>query len=159
GVARRMRPSASWIDIPDAEPIPLLPPPYEPDVQTPESARGGATPEAPPAKSALRDFHLLSVVDFTNALCFGYVKDREHVRVFQLHQFHGMPVLAPPDRGNDRWQVCNLQLLSLLKHDEPRAYISEHLPRMSELREAKTRSLDDFEREALAVLQRGESLK
>jgi hypothetical protein len=99
------------------------------------------------------------VRDFINAGGFGYVKDRKHVSGFQSHQFHRMPSLASPDHGNVRWQVCSLQLLSLIKHDEPRAYISEHLPQMNELRKAETRALDEFERKALTSLERGEALK
>src|SRR5258708_39906209 len=66
-----------------------------------------------------------------------------------------MPKLEAPLR----WIVQDLELVSLLKHDEPVAYVSKNLPRMDELREAKTRPLDAFERDALEVLRRGEDLK
>src|SRR5260370_2629567 len=65
----------------------------------------------------------------------------------------------PKTETGPGWLVQALDLLSLLKHEEPVAYLSEHLPRMDELREAKTRPLDAFERDALEVLRRGEDLK
>jgi hypothetical protein len=51
-----------------------------------------------------------------------------------------------------------LELVSLLKHDPPAAYISENLPRMEDLREAPTRLLDEFEASALQKLRTGEEL-
>jgi hypothetical protein len=43
-------------------------------------------------------------------------------------------------------------------HEEPVAYVSEHLPKMDELREAPTRALDNFEEMGLKQIQRGEDL-
>jgi hypothetical protein len=43
-------------------------------------------------------------------------------------------------------------------HEKPVAYVSEHLPRMEELRPAPTRPLNAFESEGLSVLQLGEDL-
>ena len=51
-----------------------------------------------------------------------------------------------------------MSLVSLLKHDEPRVYLSDHQPVMSELRRARTRSLDTFEAEALRRLNAGEDI-
>jgi hypothetical protein len=51
-----------------------------------------------------------------------------------------------------------LELVSLLKHDVPMVYVSDHLPRMDELEDAKTRSLSPFERKSLARLREGEDL-
>ena len=50
------------------------------------------------------------------------------------------------------WRFRNLELVSLLKHDEPRVYLSKNLPRMGELRNAPTRPLDAFEAAALPRL-------
>ena len=59
----------------------------------------------------------------------------------------------------EHWEIQDLALVSLLKFDEPAVYISRHLPRMDELREAPTRRLDGFEQEALEGMRRGENLQ
>jgi len=48
--------------------------------------------------------------------------------------------------------------VGLLLHAEPVVYVSEHLPRMDEQREAPTRPLDRFEASALEGLRRGEDI-
>ena len=50
-------------------------------------------------------------------------------------------------------------MVSLLKHDEPVTYVSNHLPRMDELRDAPTRPLSSFETNALACLRKGQDLQ
>jgi hypothetical protein len=96
--------------------------------------------------------HRDSVVDFVNVAGFGYVKDRQHFAGFQEHQVSQTPTLARP------WKLQTLDLVGLLLHDEPIAYVSENLPRMEELRAAPIRDLDDFETAGLLALQRGEDL-
>jgi len=104
--------------------------------------------------------HAEGVGDFVNPEGFGYGRDREHVRGYQSHQFRSMP---EPDRSEmgqtQRWSIQSLELVSLLKHPEPVAYLSQHLPRMDELREAPTRPLKGFETKALAALKTGEDLQ
>lgn len=51
-----------------------------------------------------------------------------------------------------------LELVSLLKHETPRVYVSKHLPRMDELTDAPTRPLDGFERDSLVKLLRGDNV-
>src|SRR5580704_13498469 len=114
---------------------------------------------AGPDQEALRSLHIDSFADFVNVLGFGYIQDQFHVAGFQSHQFRAMPQLKEKSTENDAWRVTNLQLLSLLRFKEPAAYISVHLPRMDELREAKTRPLDAFEKTALAALRRGEDIE
>ena len=58
----------------------------------------------------------------------------------------------------DRWKVRTLDLVGLLVHEAPVVYVSDHLPRMEELRGAPTRPLDKFEALGLSVLRRGEDL-
>ena len=58
----------------------------------------------------------------------------------------------------EQWEVWRLELVGLLLHEKPVAYVTEHLPRMDELGEAPTRSLDRFEMSALERLRRGEDL-
>jgi hypothetical protein len=56
------------------------------------------------------------------------------------------------------WHVQSLELVSLLKFRTPKVYVSESLPNMSELQNAKTRELDEFESSSLKRLYTGEFL-
>jgi hypothetical protein len=96
--------------------------------------------------------HLQSVIDFVNAPGFGFVKDRQHVAGFQSHQFSQVPDPAKS------WTVDRLELVGLVLHDQPVAYVSPSLPKMDDLREAPTRDLDGFEAVGLEALLRGDQL-
>jgi hypothetical protein len=89
---------------------------------------------------------------FLNPTEFGFGKDRTSIFGFRPHQFRH-DADAPT-----RWQVARLELIGLLKYNEPRAYVSEHLPKMDELREATTRTLDNFEQRAISTLASGEDV-
>src|SRR5438132_826763 len=82
-----------------------------------------------PAEDALRDMHQDSVLDFVNPKGLGFIKDREHVKGFQAHHFHAVLRVKSP-LATERWRIHSLELVSLLKHEEPVAYLSKHLPRM-----------------------------
>src|SRR5260370_3500169 len=99
----------------------------------------------------LRAFHRDSLLDFVNPRGFGWVKSRAEVAGFQGHFFRAIP-------KSERWLVRNIELVGLLKHDEPVVYVTANLPRMEEIRTAKTRSLDSFEEAGLKELQQGETL-
>lgn len=159
----RMRwpgPQKQYIELPEAEPIPLPSPRQEPpnSVAQNETSPGEAVLGLPDPDS-LRKMHRAGLVDFVNPEGFGYVQDRRHVRGFQAHQFRTMPELTKASKDTQRWQVRSIELVSLLKHDEPVAYLSRNLPRMDQLRDAKTRPLDSFEKTALGDLQRGDNLR
>ena len=96
--------------------------------------------------------HERNFLSFLDPFNFGYVRDRDHVVGFRPHQFR-KEADAP-----QRWKVERLELVGLLKYDDPVVYLSENLPAMDELRDAPTRPLDTFESEALAKLRRGEDL-
>jgi hypothetical protein len=70
-----------------------------------------------------------------------------------------MPQLAGTGANQERWEVARLDLVSLFKHAEPVAYVSEELPRMDQLRKAPTRPLDELEKTMLVELQQGEDLQ
>ncbi len=103
-------------------------------------------------EGSLLDLHGAGLLDFINHENFGYVKDRRHVAGFQSHRFSKVP---EPAEG---WRVEMLDLIGLLLHEKPVAYVSADLPRMDELRKAPTRPLDRFESAALEKLRRGEDL-
>ncbi len=59
---------------------------------------------------------------------------------------------------NAIWLLTDLELVSLLKHDQPMVYESEFLPTMDPSGEAYLRNLNDFEATALRSLFNGEQL-
>jgi hypothetical protein len=98
-----------------------------------------------------RELHQDSILNFVNKRGFGFVKDRRHVAGFQEHGFSEVPAAGS-------WQLRTLDLVGLVLHDEPVAYVSANLPRMDELREAPTRPLDTFELAGLESIRGGNDL-
>ncbi len=109
-------------------------------------------PDSSKDSDGLLSLHQGSVVDFVNADNFGFFKDRRHVAGFQEHQFSQTPTPFKP------WTLQTLDLIGVALHEKPVVYVSEYLPRMDELRMARTRTLDDFETAGLAALEQGEEL-
>ena len=103
-------------------------------------------------RSKLQELHTAGLLDFINFANFGYVKDRRNVAGFQSHRFSKVP---GPAEG---WRVQTLDLVGLLLHKDPVAYVSANLPRMDELKKAPTRPLDRFETGGLKKLRGGEDL-
>ena len=99
----------------------------------------------------LKQMHIDGLVNFINVRGFGYIKDREHVAGFRSHEFSALPKA-------ENLKIKRLDLIGLLMHEKPVAYVSEKLPRMSELVKAPTRGLSDFELAGLEALQKGEDL-
>jgi hypothetical protein len=105
-------------------------------------------------------FHRISVVDFVHPETMGYVKSKHEVAGFVPHAFHVHPgeiASSTPDR---KWQLQELQLVSLLRFPEPRVYLTENLPRMDELsaEDIETRGLDEFESNSLNSLEASQDL-
>ena len=166
GITRQVGPRKEFIDLPVADPIPL------PSARQEASTTAAAVTESPtspaspadligmvPEEKNLREMHEDSIIDFVNPKGFGFVKDREHVKGFQAHHFHAMPRLNDSPTQTQRWRIQSVELVSLLKHEQPVAYLSKHLPRMDELRHAPTRPLNPFEQNALRRLQKGDDLQ
>lgn len=110
--------------------------------------RADYRPNLPEQSGDVSALHLDALVDFVNPRGFGYTRDREHVAGFRTHGFTRVPDLA----------VERVELVSLLKHDEPAVYVSDHLPEMTRLKGVLTRPLDTFEAAGLASLHKGEDL-
>ncbi|HJT78169.1 MAG TPA: hypothetical protein VJ739_13275, partial [Gemmataceae bacterium] len=147
GVSRLPRPSPYFVrpDYWEETPAPQPIPPYPPADLAPAPLRAAAGSDLPAA-------HEYNTLDFLDPARFGFVRDREHVIGFRPHRFREAP------RDPPRWRINRLELVSLLKYDEPAAYLSSNFPRMDELSDAPTRPLDGFEKEALAKLRGGEDL-
>lgn len=109
-----------------------------------------------PKTNDLENLHQEGSLDFVFPRGFGYIKDRDNVAGFIPHRLSMHPNLS----GSNTWDVTRLELVSLLKHNEPRVYLSQHLPSMKELRSTTvpTRPLDDFEKTSLTNLRKGEYL-
>ncbi len=130
-------------------------PSYEPDQEQEPLSRKSDIPAIKIRDEELLFLHDESAKDFLEPDRMGYVKDREHVAGFIAHRFQ-QP--ASDHNKSKEWQVVRLELVSLLKHKVPVAYLSKNLPRMEELKNAETRPLTEFETQALAQLRSQEDL-
>jgi hypothetical protein len=123
-----------------------------------------------PRTVELDRLHDAGILDFINPSLEWYFKDRQHVAGFQSHQFSYVPNArkdrkpksldfngaTEPDAENLKLQT--LDLIGLVVHDGPVAYVSNNLPRMDELRQAPLRELNPFESAGLRALKSGEDL-
>jgi hypothetical protein len=150
GQTRMHRPDATSLAAvsPRNSPVPQPVPRSQPA----ESAAPAQPRESTADEKGLKTMHVNSVVDFANPTGFGLITDRRHVAGFDSHAFSRLPEPSAP------WHVETVDLVGLLLHAEPVAYVSADLPRMDELRKAPTRPLDAFEVAGLERLQAGDDL-
>ena len=103
--------------------------------------------------------HDVSRFDFLDNEGFGgIIAPRTQVAGFIEHGFHRHP--HDHAVGLRRGTINRIELVSLLKFDEPRVYVLDHLPRMDQLSgdTAPTRELNEFEASALEKLRADEDL-
>lgn len=151
GNARMLGVHRDWIDIPKAPPL-LLPngiDDYEAKDTPPLPGELAARERAPFAPGELSKVHQQSIEDFLNVERMGYVRSREEVAGFEPHRFEKMPAIKSE---TESWQVARLELISLLRHPRPVAYVSDQLPNMEALAKVATRPLNAFEEGALVRL-------
>ena len=111
---------------------------------------GDALPDA-----KVRDFfgfHAGSIGSFVNFKGFGYLKSRREVAGFVPHAFESEP------KPNKPYVLERLELVGLVRNPEPAVYVSESLPRMTELDAVTTRPADGFEAAGLKKLAAGEDM-
>jgi hypothetical protein len=107
----------------------------------------------------LQQFHRRALTDFANLDNVGWILDRQHVAGFQPHAFSRDVTNPFTDESHfENYQLESVELVSLLKHPTPVAYVSKHLPKMDELVHAPVRPLDRFELEGLSALASGEDI-
>ncbi len=108
--------------------------------------------------NAVHRLHEVSRNDFLDPNGFGAEIEPERIAGFVEHAMHFSPRDGLEDR--DAWTMERLELVSLLKFDEPRVYVLDHLPRMDQLSgdDVPTRVLDEFEEESLEKLRSDEDL-
>ena len=118
-----------------------------------------------PDLESLQKFHHESHDSFAMDFQFGLFETRDRVAGFEPHAMYfdyWNGNLIP--EGNDvrenpvNWKVNRLELVSLVVHDEPVVYSSDHLPKMDQLSEHETRPLNAFEADSLGRIVNGEDL-
>ncbi len=173
GVSRMIRVRRSGIELPEVQPVrqPDPPPPrpaYAPSGPDAFAEQAAPQHEARPhepsaaghalAKETLFDMHRRGLRDFLAPERMGYARDRDYVVGFEPHRFSSPLAVSSRSDGLDAWQVTRLDLVSLLRHASPVAYVSEHLPAMEDLELLPTRPLDEFESESLPLLKQAEDV-
>jgi hypothetical protein len=141
-------------------------------IELPLPVEGTTRPIGP---ELLSDVHRLAERDSFSRARIGYVRSRDEVAGFEPHGFGqlnanlrgidshaswivGRAPVASEETRSSHWQVARLELVSLLRHDEPRVYLSNKLPQMDQLAEVPNRELDEFEASALPQLRFDEDL-
>jgi hypothetical protein len=96
--------------------------------------------------------HADACIDFINPRLNWLFKDIHHVAGFQSHGLSKVP------EPGDRFKLQTVDLVGLVVHPKPVAYVSDKLPAMDELREAPLRDLNAFESAGLKALQDGNEI-
>lgn len=158
GPVRMLPLHPSSVELPEEKPVPL-PTRQEPSYDSGEEPLPPLAGFPPTERSAaFMSMHRSGLEDFFDMDRIGYVKDPDHVAGFEPHRFTKMPTIRDKSRPRTEWQITQLDLVSLLKHKTPVAYVSKNLPQMDELDDAPTRPLDSFEQNAVERLRSEEDL-
>ena len=96
--------------------------------------------------------HRSAIFDFVDGERMGYVRSRDAVAGFDSHGFSNLANRWTTNKKPARWQVTRLELVGLLRHDEPRVYVAASMPQMDQLADVPHRPLNDFEKAALPKL-------
>lgn len=98
--------------------------------------------------------HIKVLEDFFEPDSFGDVTNSSHVIGFEPHGPNHLnySIGVMDDDDTSHWQLTRLELVSLLRHDEPRVYIADTIPLMNELQSLPHRALNEFEAAALPKL-------
>jgi hypothetical protein len=122
-----------------------------------------------PTLTEVRGVHDQAVGSFANPFTIGFVADVDHVAKFKPHAVVKAPTppaalgpaattakasSGPVERHS--WKVVRMELVSLIKFETPRVYVSKNMPRMEDLANVETRPLSTFEVAALEKLVDGD---
>lgn len=99
--------------------------------------------------------------DFLDRDKIGYVRDQAHVAGFQPHSptrlsealANSHSCGSEPEVSSSHWQLTRLELVSILRHSPPRAYLADSLPAMDKLDQFEHRALTEFEADCLPKLR------
>ena len=156
GIRRMGPPSRESIEMPPLRDIEFAKASPDDERNTWNDWRNGALVTA---DSPIEKAHDASRIDFLDAEGYGNIlAPRTKVAGFVPHAFHHHPLEYAKERP--KWSINRVELVSLLKFDEPRVYVLDHLPRMDQLSSdtAPTRELNEFEASALEKLRSEEDL-
>jgi len=174
GLSRLPAPSPTHLRLPPAPKIPLVSLPLS-SGSTKSTVQLPATAEAAKAAGlqtpSVQDVERLNQylpLYFATVARNGYIKDRNQVAGFEKHAFMYLPTVHQPAPVNQAakgapvekvtWKVERMELISLLKHKQPLAYVTGNLPRMEDVEDAGTRGLNTFESDGLKQLVAGEDV-
>lgn len=113
---------------------------------------------AVPTRGALLQFHDSESGRFADSNLSGWVVKRQQAVGFVSHRFLSQIAPIKTPEADLVWSIVRLELVSLLKHQEARVYISKELPQLERLKDVPTRPLNDFEEQALAKLWHDEDV-
>ncbi len=105
-----------------------------------------------PADPLLQSLHSSTFINFIDPERTPYIRSRDEVAGFEAHLVSSIEGEGPKPKRDPDWQVVRLELVSLLRHTEPRVYIAENLPEMDKLADVPNRPLNAFEQGALPQL-------
>ncbi|HVT28012.1 MAG TPA: hypothetical protein VHE81_08355, partial [Lacipirellulaceae bacterium] len=115
-----------------------------------------------PSSDELSRAHSTAVSDFISPEHMGYVKSRDAIAGFESHRIRaitdGWQNLNYSSNGAPKWEVTRLELVSLLRHDEPCVYVAKTMPAMDQLADVPMRPLNKFEKSALPHLAAQEDI-
>ncbi len=113
---------------------------------------------ATPSQNQLLELHDEGSWRFVNPASLGYVAGKQKAAGFVSHRFSKARLPLGQTDPASGWKIARLELVSLLKHKEPRVYVSEELPQMEKLKSVPTRALHEFEQQALPKLWHEEDI-
>lgn len=105
-----------------------------------------------PANAVLEFLHQSAVYNFVDPTRMGYARSRSEVAGFESHGLSSLERNEYNAPANPDWLVTRLELVSLLRHAEPRVYVAASLPEMDKLADVPNRPLNNFEQIALPQL-------
>lgn len=114
---------------------------------------------AQPNLNDLTKTHFSSVLEFANRGDLGWVTGTKQAAGFRSHGFQRHdPNPRRNQDANEQWSIARLELVSLLKSETPRVYVTNKLPQLDQLKNVPTRALTAFEAEALPKLFRTQDI-
>lgn len=102
--------------------------------------------------AGLGALHETATHNFVDPRRMGYVRSRREAAGFESHGLSSLTAGDSCDKLQPDWEVTRLELVSLLRHAEPRIYVANSLPEMDKLADVSTRALTSFEQTALPQL-------
>jgi hypothetical protein len=102
--------------------------------------------------TSLESLHETATYNFVDPERMAYIRTRDEVSGFESHGLASLDRDEYKPNKRPDWQVTRLELVSLLRHKEPRVYVAKTLPAMDQLADIPSRQLNSFEQSALPQL-------